>query len=66
MITNSKKEKLLDIIFGDIMKSQYDTENLCKKASLKLCPVLCVTPFADLSEKTILFNVFFQFTGVPL
>ena len=35
IITNSKKENLLGIIFNHELKFQYHIENLCKKASLK-------------------------------
>ena len=34
-ITNSKKEKLLEIIFGDKLKFQYHVKDLRKKTSLK-------------------------------
>ena len=55
--TNSKKEKLLGIIFDDKLKFQFHIENLCKKASLKLRALLLVVPFVNLPQK-ILFNDF--------
>ena len=58
-ITNSKKEKLIGIIFDDRVKFQYHIENLGKKASLKL---------SHSPTKKILFNIFFQrqFSYCPL
>ena len=57
--TNSKKEKLLGIIFDDKSKFQYHIENLCKEASLKLSALPCVAYFVDLPQKKVLFNAFF-------
>ena len=67
-ITNSKKEKLLGIIFDDKLKFQYHIENLCKKTSLKLSALSRVVPFVDLPQKKTLFNAFFQlqFSYCPL
>ena len=50
------------------MKFQYHTENLCKKASLKLSALSRVVPFVNLSQKKVLFNAFFQskFSYCPL
>ena len=50
-ITNSKKEKLLGIVFDDKLKFQYHIENLCKKASLTLSALLRVAPFVNLPQK---------------
>ena len=63
-ITNSKKEKLLSIIFDDKLKFQYHIENLYKKASA----LSRVAPVVDLPQKKILFNAFFQsqFSYCPL
>ena len=67
-ITNSEKEKLRAITFDDKLKFQYQIENLCKKASLKLSALSRVAPFVDLPQKKILFNAFFQseFSYCPL
>ena len=67
-ITNSKKGKLLGIIFDDKLKFQYHIENLCKKTSLKSRTLSRVAPFVDLPQKKILFNAFFQsqFSYQPL
>ena len=50
-ITNSKKEKLLGIIFDDKLKFQYHIGNLRKKASLKISALSRVSPFVDLPQK---------------
>ena len=41
-ITNSKKEKLLGIIFDDKLEYQYNIENLCKKASCRVLLLLSI------------------------
>ena len=65
-ITNSKKEKLLGIIFDGRLKFQYHIENFCKKARLKLSVLSRVPPFVDLPQKKILFKVFqSQFSYCP-
>ena len=56
-ITNSRKKKLFGIIFDGKLKF-YHTENLYKKASLKLS--VQVVLFVDLPQKKVLFNAFFQ------
>ena len=50
------------------MKFQYHTENVCKNASLQLSALSRVAPFANLPQKKILFNAFFQsqFSYCPL
>ena len=54
--------------FDDKLKFQYHIENVCKNASLKLSALSRVAPFADLPQKKILFNAFFQsqFSYCPL
>ena len=59
-ITNSKKEKLLGIIFDDELKFQYHIENLCKKASLKLSALSHVAPFVDVLHKNFYSMPFFS------
>ena len=66
-ITNTKKEKLVDIIFDDKLKFQYQIENLCKKVSSKLSALSRDPPFVNLPQKKLL-NAFFQsqFSCCPL
>ena len=67
-ITNSKKEKLLGIIFDNRLGFQFHIENLRQKESLKLSALLLVAPVVGLSQKKILFNTLFQsqFSYCPL
>ena len=50
-ITNSKKEKLLGIVFDDRVNFQYPIKNLCKEGSLKLSAMSHVALLVDLSQK---------------
>ena len=50
IITNSKKEKLLGIIFDDKLKFQYHIWKLCKNVSLKISALSRVAPFVDLPQ----------------
>ena len=61
-ITNSKKEKLLGIIFDDKLKFQYHIENFCKKASLKLSALSRVIPFCRSATKESFIQRFFSVT----
>lgn len=57
--TNSKKEKLVCIIFDDILKLQYHIKNMCKKTSLKLSAMCCVAPFRQFITKENLIQCLF-------
>ena len=57
--TNSKKEKLVCIIFDDILKLQYHIKNMCKKTSLKLSAMCYVAPFRQFITKENLIQCLF-------
>ena len=57
--SNSKKKRLLGIIFDDRLKFQFYIE-LAQKVSLKLSALSRVAPLVDLLQKNILLNVFFR------
>ena len=56
-ITNSKKEKLLGIIFDDTWYFQYHNEILCKKTDSKISALSRITPFFNPPENQCLFSV---------
>ena len=61
-ITNSKKEKLLGIIFDDKLTFQYHIENLCKKVRLKLSALSRVAPFYRSATKENFIQCLFSVT----
>ena len=57
---NSPCEKLLGVTFDSKLNFHAHTNDICKKAGLKLNALASITPYMDLNKKRLLLNAFFM------
>ena len=67
-IQNKKEQKLLGVVFDNLLTFEPHINTLCKKASSKISALSRLTPYMDFRKKRLLMNAFFnsQFSYCPL
>ena len=67
-IKNSDCEELLGVKFDSKLKFDQHITDLCRRASRKICAIARMTPFMNLSKRSLLMNSFLktQFNYCPL